>query len=120
MLRYCFILGLKPDMQAEIINKKFMDMDATIEAAWDYFRKPRASPQILTLAQPTTASALCKAAMNLEVLRYGNSPFGENPAFETHQTATINTRSLPTSSLRAMSASSSGGLLEVPGELSGV
>ena len=119
-LRYCFILGLEPDMQAEIINKKLLDLDATIEAAWDYFRKPRAPPKVIIMASPETVAVPTKAAMDLDALRYGNSPFGGNAAFETHPTSTINTRSLPRGSLHAVSASSTGGLLEVPGDLSGV
>ena len=116
MLRYFFIQGLEPDMQAELINKKLLRLDETIEAAWDYYRKPRAPPQVIIMAQPPAVAVPPKAAMDLDALRYGNSPFGGSASFEAHPTASHDMRYVPRGSVHAMSASSGGGLLDGPTE----
>jgi hypothetical protein len=111
-LRYYFIQGMEPDMQAEIINKKLLPLEANIEAAWEYFRKPRAPPKVIVMASPGTTVAGKPAAMDLDSLRYGNSPFGGRAAFDPPPVASYDTRGLPRGSMAAMSASSAGGLLE--------
>jgi hypothetical protein len=112
-LRYYFIQGMEPDMQAEIINKKLIPLEDNIEAAWEYFRKPRAPPKVIVMASPGSSTAGKPAAMDLDSLRYGNSPFGGRAAFDPPPITSYDTRGLPRGSVAAMSASSGRGLLEV-------
>jgi hypothetical protein len=44
-------------MQAEIINKKLIPLEDNIEAAWEYFRKPRAPPKVIVMASPGSSTA---------------------------------------------------------------
>jgi hypothetical protein len=119
MLRYFFIQGLEPDMQAEMINKKFLALEATIEAALEYYRKPRAPPQVIVMTGPQGAAQAVPArtpGMDLDALQYGNSPFGGRPVFEAHRTSSYDMRHLPRGGVAMLSASSAGGLLDVNSE----
>lgn len=115
-LGYYFTQGLEPYMRAEIINKKLLPLDANIEAAWEFYRKPRAPPKAIVMVGAAGATASVPAAsMDLDALRYGNSPFGGMAAFDPSPAASHDTRGLSRGSIAAISASSAGGYLEADG-----
>ena len=87
-LRYCFIQGLEPDMQVELINKKELSLDRNIEIAWVFYRKPR-PPRQIVLVRDGNPSEMGKTGMELDALRYGNFPFGGRSAFDPSPTPSI-------------------------------
>ena len=54
-LRYYFIQVTEADMQAELINKKLVALKDTVEAAWEFYRKPRAPAKVVVMQSSVVA-----------------------------------------------------------------
>lgn len=71
-LMYFFVLGIEPDMQAKLVSNKLTTLADTVKAAWGFKRKTR-SPQKVIMVGGSSGSTI--KPINLDALRYGNSPF---------------------------------------------
>ena len=80
-LRYSFIQGVEPDMQAELINKKLLKLQENLDLAWEFYRKPRPPRQVVVIREVGVPER-GRAGMELDAMRYGNTPFGGRATFD--------------------------------------